>query len=109
MRILAPTISWLLSNRISRYFPNRDELSFRVVLALPKASMMGLVARICCSVSLMPLASLAPAAALRLPGLSGSSTVAKYRMMYLAETVLPAPDSPLTTMVWSFSSRIMHR
>ena len=25
-------------------------------------------------------------------------TVAKYRMAYLAETVLPAPDSPLTMM-----------
>lgn len=27
-------------------------------------------------------------------------TVAKYRIAYLAETVLPAPDSPLTMMDW---------
>jgi hypothetical protein len=38
------------------YFPNRDELSFRVVFALPNASMIGFVARICSSVSLIPLA-----------------------------------------------------
>lgn len=38
------------------YFPKREELSFLVVLALPKASMMGFVARICSSVSLIPLA-----------------------------------------------------
>lgn len=36
------------------YFPNRDELSFRVVFALPKASMIGLLAKICLSVSLIP-------------------------------------------------------
>lgn len=38
----------------SMYFPKRDELSLRVVLALPKASMIGFVARICSSVSLIP-------------------------------------------------------
>jgi len=37
------------------YLPNRDELSLRVVLALPNASMIGLVAKICSSTSLMPL------------------------------------------------------
>ena len=37
------------------YFPNREELSFRVVLAFPNASIIGFVARICSSVSLMPL------------------------------------------------------
>ena len=31
-------------------------------------------------------------------------TVAKYRIAYLAETVLPAPDSPLTMMDWFLSS-----
>ena len=31
-------------------------------------------------------------------------TVAKYRMAYLAETVLPAPDSPDTMMLWSLFS-----
>lgn len=42
----------------SMYLPNLDELSFRVVLAFPKASMIGLVARICRSVSDMPSLSL---------------------------------------------------
>lgn len=31
-------------------------------------------------------------------------TVAKNRMAYFAETVLPAPDSPLTMMDWFLSS-----
>lgn len=31
-------------------------------------------------------------------------TVAKYRMAYFAETVFPAPDSPLTMMDWFLSS-----
>lgn len=34
------------------YFPKREELSLRVVLALPNASSTGLVARICRSTSL---------------------------------------------------------
>jgi hypothetical protein len=38
------------------YFPKRDELSLRVVLALPNASMIGLVARICSSTSDIPAA-----------------------------------------------------
>lgn len=38
------------------YLPNRDELSLRVVLALPNASMIGLVARICSSTSDIPAA-----------------------------------------------------
>lgn len=95
-------MSVCLLNMISMYLPKREELSLRVVLALPKASMMGLVARICSSVSLIE--SILP---LRLPGLSGDSRVAKYLIMYLALTVLPAPDSPETTMVWFFWSRNM--
>lgn len=63
------------------YFPNRDELSFLVVFALPKASKTGFVANICRSTSLdssredfvLPLL-------LELGGL----TEAKYRMIYLA-------------------------
>ena len=31
-------------------------------------------------------------------------TVAKYRMAYLADTVFPAPDSPLTMIDWFRSS-----
>lgn len=39
-----------------------------------------------------------------LVSLAEPPTVAKKRMAYLAETVLPAPDSPLTMMDWFFSS-----
>src|SRR3954447_26652051 len=88
-----------LSNMISMYFPKREELSFLVVLALPNASMIGFVARIASSVLLMaswPFLTLV---------LSGDSLVAKYRMMYFALTVFPAPDSPETTIVWFLLSR----
>lgn len=78
------------------YFPNREELSFLVVLAFPNASMMGFVANICSSVWLIP-PGVVPT--FRLFGFFGSSTVAKYLIMYLALTVFPAPDSPLTTIV----------
>src|SRR5277367_2659346 len=80
----------------SMYFPNREELSFLVVFALPKASMMGLVAKICSSVWLIP-PGVVPT--FRRFGFFGSSTVAKYLIMYFALTVFPAPDSPLTTIV----------
>ena len=30
-------------------------------------------------------------------------TLAKYRIVYFAETVLPAPDSPVTIIDWFFS------
>lgn len=52
-------------------------------------SMMGLEARTFSSM----LASLAE-----------PLTVAKYLMAYLADTVFPAPDSPLTMMDWFLSS-----
>lgn len=35
--ILAPSIAPLLLKWMSMYFPNREELSLRIVLALPKA------------------------------------------------------------------------
>lgn len=35
-------------------------------------------------------------------------TLAKYLMAYLAETVLPAPDSPDTMMLWSLLSLLEH-
>lgn len=34
--------------------------------------------------------------------------VAKYLMAYLADTVLPAPDSPLTMMDWFSSNLCTH-
>ena len=74
------------------YFPNRDELSFLVVLAFPNASMIGLLAKICLSTSLIPSSSpLASRRRLPVLRLAGSSTEAKYRRMNLAETVFPAP------------------
>ena len=68
------------------YLPNLEELSLRVVLALPMASMIGDEASTrfstCVSVAEVP------------------PTVAKYRIAYLALTVFPAPDSPETIMDW---------
>jgi hypothetical protein len=79
----------------SMYLPKRELLSLRVVFALPKASMMGLLARICLSVSLKFSPSEAFPASVRRrvdeAGLEGSSTEAKYRRMNLADTVFPAP------------------
>jgi hypothetical protein len=76
------------------YFPKRELLSFLVVLALPNASMIGLLAKICLSVSLKFSPSEPPASVRRREedaGLDGSSTEAKYRKMNLADTVFPAP------------------
>jgi hypothetical protein len=83
------------------YLPNREELSFLVVLAFPNASMIGLLARICRSVSLMPSSSPPPSIRPRRADdpllLAGSSTEAKYRRMNLADTVLPAPLLPVSS------------
>ena len=68
------------------YLPNLEELSFRVVLALPMASMIGEDARTLFS-TWVSWSEVPP-------------TVAKYLMAYLALTVLPAPDSPDTIMDW---------
>lgn len=59
------------------------------LLGDPLTSMMGLEAKTLSSM----LASLAE-----------PLTVAKYLMAYLADTVFPAPDSPLTMMDWFLSS-----
>jgi len=64
------------------YFPNLEELSFRVVLALPKDSRMGFVANICFSIS---LASSGLSLSLDFAFVfSVGLTDARYRMMYLA-------------------------
>jgi hypothetical protein len=70
------------------YFPNRDELSLRVVFALPKASRAGLVARICLSTS---LASSKETLVFPFPPAEGGFTEAMYRMINLADSVFPAP------------------
>src|ERR1700722_414680 len=96
VRIRAPTISCLPSNRIWKrvmevmveklhmptwiYLPKRDELSFRVVFAFPKASSMGLVARICRSISLDSSSE----NLVFLLVASGGLTEARYRIMNLA-------------------------
>lgn len=104
--MLAPMIRYFLSKLISVYFPKRLLLSFLVVFAFPIAcrgpppqvgdsetcephprhtSVIGLDARTLSSTRAL------------LPDLL---TTAKYLMAYRADTVLPAPDSPLTMMDW---------
>lgn len=88
------------------YFPNRDELSLRVVLALPKASRAGFVARICLSTS---LASSKETLVLPFPPAEGGFTEAMYRMINLADSVFPAPllgseSAVLRLSAWSCTS-----
>ena len=65
---------------MSIYFPNRDELSLRIVFALPNASRMGLASRICCSIQeCFP------------------EMAARYCKINLVLSVFPAPDSPEIT------------
>lgn len=73
-----------LANNSLVNLPKRELLSFLVVLALPIASIIGLLARTFRSMFVSD--SLPP-------------TAAKYRMAYLALTVFPAPDSPDTMML----------
>ena len=68
---------------MSMYFPNRDELSLRIVFALPKASRIGLASRICCSIQeCFP------------------EMAARYCKINLVLSVFPAPDSPEITTHW---------
>ena len=46
----APASFPVFEKETSIYFPNRDELSFRIVLAFPNASKMGLDCKTCCSI-----------------------------------------------------------
>lgn len=82
------TMSWLCNETListhclkktSMYFPNRLELSFRIVLALPKDSSRGLASRICSVMRLLP----------------DLLTAARYCMINLVASVFPDPDSPL--------------
>lgn len=65
----------------SKNFPNRDELSLRTVLALPKLSSSGEASKIC--------------SVMRLDG--DLLTAAKYCIISLVDSVLPEPDSPEIT------------
>ena len=55
-----------------------------MVFALPNASRMVLASRICCCTHVEMLAV----------------TEQRYSMMYLVDSVLPAPDSPEMTRLW---------
>jgi hypothetical protein len=68
-------------------FPNRDELSFLAVLALPNASSIGLEANICDSIEG------------RFPLEAYFFSCVKYLIMCLAASVLPDPLSPLMMTV----------
>lgn len=106
--MLAPMIRYLLSKLISVYFPKRLLLSFLVVFAFPIAwrgtpplqvrnSEIARKPRPChTSVIGLDARTLSSTRAL-LPDLL---TTAKYLMAYRADTVFPAPDSPLTMMDW---------
>ena len=68
--------------------PKRDELRLRVVAAQPKASMSGL----------------AESNALDRSPDAWREWCARYCTMARHDSVLPAPDSPLTTIDWSVPS-----
>ena len=78
--------------------PKRDELSLRMVLALPSVSSSGLD----CS----SLFCRCPAAAAAPPWLLASRllVLTRYSSTRRVDSVLPAPDSPETKIVWSSPS-----
>ena len=86
--MVAPTGAPCVSNITSRYLPCRELLLFRSVLAQPKLSSSGLVARTMSLMLLMPVARPSP------------ETAAMYCMMRLAASVFPAPDSPEMITHW---------
>ena len=85
--MFAPTGSPWALNWISRYLPNRDELLFRNVFALPKDSNSGLVASTMSFISWIE--ELLP-----------PDTFAIYCIIRFAASVLPAPDSPEMITHW---------
>ena len=74
-------------------FPNREELLFLTVCALPKASRMGFALNICCDKADNCFDP--ERGAERTYGVSEVATAARYWMTFLVFSVLPAPDSPL--------------
>ena len=91
--MLPPSSQWSSKN-----LPKRLLLSLRIVLALPKASRIGLESRMRRRmISDMSLVSLiSPAAAAFAP------FSRRYWMMIFVASVLPAPDSPVMRMLWFF-------
>lgn len=86
----APAICPDRLNSIRMNLPNLEELLFRTVCALPKASNIGLALNICCDKFEM---CLAPDFTV---GLSDVATAARYWITFLVFSVFPAPDSPLS-------------
>ena len=83
-----------------RTFPKRDELLLRDVLALPKLSRMGLDCStfwITASWPLLSTPSYRSAARLRW---CSAEMEARWFIRILTVSVLPAPDSPLTSTDW---------
>lgn len=78
----------------SMYFPNREELLLRKVLALPKLSSRGLESRIWFSM-------LGPMRLAVLPQM-----VEMNCKIFLVASVLPAPDSPTSKKAYSKSSAL---
>ena len=93
--MLPPTIAPVRLNLISVHLPKRDELSLRVVLALPNDSMSGLDLRICCSSDSV----FSPVASDARPDASARNWSTSFIV-----SVLPAPDSPEITTAWSRKS-----
>ena len=89
----APAIWPARVNSILMNFPKREELLFRTVCAFPNASRIGFARKICSErfESCRP-----PDFAL---GVSEVATAARYCMTFFVFSVLPAPDSPLHTVV----------
>ncbi len=81
--MVAPiTFLVLLSKYKAVYFPNLEELSFRKVLAFPKASSKGLQFKILSSIGTNPILFRAP------------WILVRKAMHRFALSVFPAPDSP---------------
>jgi hypothetical protein len=124
----APEILYALLKCTSSSLPKREELWLRSVLALPNASRMGLVCSgggggvaglVCGGGGSWRQAGPGSAQACRQRGGRTSSTrssmpeaparPASSCSAFLVVSVLPAPDSPLTTSDWLRPSRTMAR
>lgn len=81
--------------KICVYLPKRDELSLRTVVALPKLSSSGEASRICSVTRDDDEREADPADEELPPGTLLLFTAARYCMMSLVASVLPAPLSPL--------------
>ena len=98
--MLPPTMAPVRLNLISVHLPKRELLLLRVVFALPKASISGLLLSTCCSRLSVFSPPAAPAICAR-PEASARNCSTSFIV-----SVLPAPLSPLMTTAWSRKSAI---